>query len=669
MIEDILFYLFKSSVLLLIFYGTYQLLLKKETFFNLNRKFLLGGLIVAAIFPAIYFTKTVFIEAPPLPITSQETNLTLVAVQESFDWWEIAGMVYLCITSFFLLRFGLQLFSVLRIIISENAKKEKGIYFIDTSKNQLPFSFFNYIVYNSDKHHPGDLKLILEHEKVHTRQFHSMDILMANLAQCLLWFNPFAWFYKRSIEQNLEFIADREAAAGYPLKDYQHALVKVSVADLKPALTNHFYQSFIKKRILMLNKRHSGNVKFWKSSLVLPLIFTFMLTFNVKTEARILQQQPSETSVASGAISARITKKTTKSELQEFEKDFASHGVKLKFDHVKYSSAGTLTGVDISVKDNNTVNKGSLSRRNPDGIKPIDILIAENGELSLGSAKTVEIEETKATSGKKKYRIIDHASPILQDDKPMVIIDGIPQKDRSELESLSPSKIINITVLENPKATALYGARGRNGVIIVRTKSEDKKAPKIKIRRNVTISDSAENPNGDIYAYEYGKNDQEIILGNHKGEKPLIIIDGEVKEKDFDLNQMEPEEIAAINVLKGNQATEKYGEKGENGVIEINTKSSNYKLKSGKTDAIAFRLTKTLSDNELEGLKARIQQSTGMEVSFSGIKRNSKNEITNIRISGKKDSSKASATWEKKDGIPPIVIGLDRNGGIQIKTE
>ncbi len=667
--ENLLIYLLKSSVLLAAFFVAYQLLLKNDTFFELNRKFLMGGLLGSAILPSIYFTKTVFIEASPVPINYQAENLTSVAVQESqFDWWQIAGIAYLLIAGFFFLRFCIQLISVVRIIISEKAKKENDIYFIETSEDQLPFSFFNFVVFNSEKHSGKDLKMILQHEKIHARQFHSLDIIAANLAQCIFWLNPFAWFYKKSIEENLEFIADKEAVAAHQLKEYQHALVKVSVADLKPALTTNFYQSFIKKRILMLNKKSSETSPAWKLSLMFPVIFGFLMLFNVKTEARIMQQ-PSEAPVTSEAISAHITKKTTKSELQEFEKEFASHGVKLKLDHVKYSSTGSLTRIDVSVKDKNTGNKGSLSRRNPDGIEPIDILIAENGQLSLGSAKRLKIEETAATSGKRKLRIIDHTSILPKDDKPLVILNGIPQKDRSKVDSLRPSEIKNIKVLKNPKASALYGSRGSNGVIVVSTKSEDKQAPKVEIKRNVTISDSAGNPNGDIYAYEYGKNDKEIILSNFKGEKPLLIIDGELKEKDFDVSQIDPEDIAAINVLKGNQVTEKYGEKAKNGVIEINTKSSGYKPEEAKNNFIVFQLTKTQSRSDLVKLKNKILESTGMEVNFSGIKRNSKNEITHIQISGEKEGRKAAATWAVEDGIPPIIIGLDRVGGIFIRTK
>jgi outer membrane receptor protein involved in Fe transport len=54
-------------------------------------------------------------------------------------------------------------------------------------------------------------------------------------------------------------------------------------------------------------------------------------------------------------------------------------------------------------------------------------------------------------------------------------------------------------------------------------------------------------------------------------EKPLIVIDG-VITSDLDLNKINPNNIASMNVLKGESAKVKYAEKGANGVVEITTK-------------------------------------------------------------------------------------------------
>ncbi|MDA8568723.1 TonB-dependent receptor plug domain-containing protein [Flavobacteriaceae bacterium] len=54
--------------------------------------------------------------------------------------------------------------------------------------------------------------------------------------------------------------------------------------------------------------------------------------------------------------------------------------------------------------------------------------------------------------------------------------------------------------------------------------------------------------------------------------KPLIVVDGKIMDKGKNLNEIDPNSIESVNVLKGKSAQEKYGDKGVNGVIEIVTK-------------------------------------------------------------------------------------------------
>ena len=104
--ENLLIYLLKSAGILAIFFLLYQLLLRKETSFETNRFFLLGGMIAAAILPGIYFTKTVFIQASkPVFTNFTEFPVENVPLEASFDWWQFAGQLYLGITALFLVRF------------------------------------------------------------------------------------------------------------------------------------------------------------------------------------------------------------------------------------------------------------------------------------------------------------------------------------------------------------------------------------------------------------------------------------------------------------------------------------------------------------------------------------------------------------------------------------
>src|SRR5690606_33341038 len=101
--------------------------------------------------------------------------------------------------------------------------------FVNVKENIAPFSYFNYIVYNPELYSEVEMQNILEHEKVHCAQNHTIDVLIARLFCIVFWWNPFIWFYKKAIVQNLEFIADSDAFKNISdKKAYQFTLLKIT---------------------------------------------------------------------------------------------------------------------------------------------------------------------------------------------------------------------------------------------------------------------------------------------------------------------------------------------------------------------------------------------------------------------------------------------------------
>ncbi len=464
--ESVLIYLFKAAALTGIFFLCYILVLKRDTSFELHRKFLISGLFLSAILPGIYFTKKVYVEATPVPVNldnlQQVPMPNAMPLEAPTDWWQIAGIIYLIITGFFLLRFFIQLLSVFRIIISSGIESDSEFRYIKIEKDQLPFSFFNYIVYNPEIHSEKDLKLILQHEKVHASQFHSLDILIINFVQCLLWFNPLIWFYKRAIEQNLEFIADKETVQdSAEIKDYQHALVKVSIANLKPALTNHFYQSFIKKRILMLNQRSTKNSSPWKLGIIMPFLLAFMLLWNVKTEAHIVQTENDQTSVLhqETGVSVTITPTTTPESLEKLKKFLEERNIEVSFDNLKFEN-GKITSIDFSFVDKQTGNNGNMTRSNSDGIKSFKFYRNEEG---IGFK---DVEATSEMTSHGYAHSINSAHLNKLEENPLYIIKG--EKYRSKkLKNKHIKYSSGVKTLNGEEATNLYGDEASNGAIII----------------------------------------------------------------------------------------------------------------------------------------------------------------------------------------------------------
>ena len=287
-------------------------------------------------------------------VGSSSFSATETATEPAFtiNWWYVAGSLYLAGMLFMGIRLVWQLRSLFKLFNTYPSLKQNGFTYVQVDKKISPFSFFRYIVYNPELHDPEEMEMILKHEEVHASQFHSFDVLLANLLVIIQWGNPLAWFYTKRIEENLEYIADSETAQQVPSKKaYQLALVKASSPSMLPALTNSFYQSFIKKRIVMLNKSTSKSKNVWKLSIILPLLALFLWGFNVKEEIVY---------TASDEHKAHhvITSETTDADLEDIEEKIEerSEHLDVRFSDTERNSEGDLTKISIETKDSDADN-------------------------------------------------------------------------------------------------------------------------------------------------------------------------------------------------------------------------------------------------------------------------------------------------------------------------
>ncbi|MGA9239116.1 M56 family metallopeptidase, partial [Robiginitalea sp.] len=276
-------YILKASAILALFLIIYQIFLKNETFFTLNRFFLLGGLLSALLLPFVTFQDEVLIQATALE-AAPAVNGVAVSEAAPIDWRRILLWAYLpgiLICTGLVFRQLRRLFSIIR-----KGKKHthEGYILIPSTYIQGPFSFFRYIFYNPQVHDEAELELVLEHEKAHGKQLHSLDILLARVTAIVLWINPMVWWYQKIIQQNLEYLADAQAVRDLSsVREYQYALLKVSGNATSPPLVSHFNQSLIKKRIVMLQRNQSKSIHVLKYLLILPMLALFLMAFNRET--------------------------------------------------------------------------------------------------------------------------------------------------------------------------------------------------------------------------------------------------------------------------------------------------------------------------------------------------------------------------------------------------
>jgi tRNA-binding EMAP/Myf-like protein len=428
-------YLIKVSAIILLFFACYKLFLNRETFFESNRTFLLLGLIAAFTLPFVVIPKYILVE-PNLAehtmafgnITSQSMvvgNSVENSVENSIGFMTMLTYIYFAGVLLFLGRFLFQFSSLLLLIINSTKKRMASYIYVITKNALSPFSFFNWIVFNPEHFNESELKQIIDHEKVHAKQLHSIDIVLVEMICIVLWFNPLIWMYKKVLRQNLEFIADKNAqAATNCKKSYQHLLLKTSVPNYHMALTNNFYNSLIKKRIVMLHKNRSHNRNQLKFLLILPALAIFLTSFNTKDI--YVEKEPANTTVntilnrndfessneeinVENTQPIRSEKATTKAKLQKtnpaIKQDIASYliestftdeqlnhlktklksqGITLKINGVKRNSDHEITAIKISAKGNHANANYSISNDFP--IKTIKITFnAKDNSISIGN--------------------------------------------------------------------------------------------------------------------------------------------------------------------------------------------------------------------------------------------------------------------------------------------
>lgn len=322
-------YLFHVSILVAACYLFYVVFLQKETYFQINRFVLIGCILVAFSLPFLEIPQEWSLRDAPIlkvenTILAQEDMPTIFKSEQNespifknknrgksdakstddifekeaisattistelpkkaaskLTLWQVLKYGYLIGVAIFAFNFLLQLVLLIFKMLTKPSIKDGYIRIVEVEKDKAPFSFLNSIFLNPEKYEWETYNQILEHEKIHIREGHTWDILLAELLVIVQWFNPFAWWYRRAVENNLEYLTDQKMLAkGTNAESYQMNLLKVSVPHLPLSLTTNYNTSFLKKRIFMMNQQKSSASSSWKYFFLFPLLGLSVTMFN-----------------------------------------------------------------------------------------------------------------------------------------------------------------------------------------------------------------------------------------------------------------------------------------------------------------------------------------------------------------------------------------------------
>ena len=542
-------YILKSSVCLAIFYLFYRLLLARETFHRFNRFSLLGILLLSCLLPLVEVSVKQETEVHQTMLTLEQLLMMADAVNATeagaraetatVTWIQVALLVYLAGIVFFAFR---NVYSLVRLLmLLKSGKKEDIGSYLPGRKERVtlivhncdiaPFSWMGYIVI-SRKDLEENGREILIHELAHIHNRHSWDLLVADVCIFFQWFNPASWLLKQELQNIHEFEADETVIKeGVDAKQYQLLLIKKAVGTRLYSMANSFNHSKLKKRITMMLKEKSNPWAKLKYLYVLPVAAIAVTAF---ARPEISETAEEIAAVKVNDLTAIVETKAAKTieeavQVSTVLKDTAKP-VEVKYIPVEVSDKLKGTPLYEVVEQMPEFPGGGMAavleyiQKNmqyPESAK-------KNGTQGRVTVQFVIDKEGNVTEP-KVIRSVDKEL----DAEAIRLVKSMPKWK----PGMQKGEVVAVKYTM-PVLFKLEGGKVVNSPIVVRSKSSD-------------LFAQSENT-------------------------PLFIVDGKEVTSSI-MSALDANKIESMTILKGEDATDLYSEKGKNGVILITLKGSEQK--------------------------------------------------------------------------------------------
>ncbi|WP_149276584.1 M56 family metallopeptidase [Pareuzebyella sediminis] len=259
-------YILECIAFQLVFLVIYDFFLKRETFFQWNRAYLIGTYLLSLFLPWVKIEafKTTVPEryvVYPEYLWNANDALGVAANGGTGEVWSWETVVFLMGAVVATVLFGYKMWQLYRLRSDGEVRYFNEFTRIVIADSRMAFSFLKSI-FLGDKVVAGDHENIIRHELVHIRQRHTWDLLYFEMMRIIGWFNPLVYVYQNRVSELHEFIADAEVAKGDKGVHYEYLLSQVFQAQNISFINPFFKSSLIKKRIVMLQMSKSN--KIWK---------------------------------------------------------------------------------------------------------------------------------------------------------------------------------------------------------------------------------------------------------------------------------------------------------------------------------------------------------------------------------------------------------------------
>ena len=279
-----LIYILEVSIIIGLFTMLYGFLFRKNTNYLFNRFLLLFVLFISFIIPMrlFEFSSQRFNSTfnYTLNTINFETDISPKSTEFSVDWIQIIKLFYFVGLVFFTLKFLYNLFKINRLYKTGIIEKHKKYTIINTNVEIPAFSFLKYIFINKKDYQNIEIQEIITHEIEHIKQKHSIDILISEIIQIILWFNPLIVVYKKYLLENHEYFVDYKIVNSKSNPSVYLGLLLKQTVYGKMLLGNQFNNSRLYNRLNMLKKTTDKKISLLKIIVFVPILFLLIIAFS-----------------------------------------------------------------------------------------------------------------------------------------------------------------------------------------------------------------------------------------------------------------------------------------------------------------------------------------------------------------------------------------------------
>ena len=396
------YYLLKVSACSGLLYGYYLIALRNKRFHQYNRFYLLSAVVLSFIIPLakIEFwndTNQQQINAIELlkAVATRDAIVENSLKSASINWNLnlLALIIFSVISATFFIWLITALSRIIILIRTNPNKKWNNINFIVTEVKESPFSFFRYIFWNKNIDlQTEEGNYILQHELTHVNEKHSIDKLFLQIALIIGWHNPFFWLIQKELNMIHEFIADEKAISNGDTSSFSAMLLKAAYPQHAFILTNSFFHSPIKRRLIMFTTSKTTNLSYLRRLMILPLLGFALVFFAFKSKGQNSNKQQTD------LVKLVEKKENSSDKIKNYEGADTTIKVRNQKNNPADSALVVVDGVQMSMKE---FHKKEIP---PEQIKSMNVLKGKSATEKYGDKGAngvIEITTSSKSSNDK----------------------------------------------------------------------------------------------------------------------------------------------------------------------------------------------------------------------------------------------------------------------------